>query len=81
MNDAGPRDPMAGRRTTRRLVRGAAGVVPLHTRPGGDPTPCAEDLAFTRRMAAGALVGVDLVDHLVLGATGHWVSFQMRGGW
>jgi DNA repair protein RadC len=64
------------------LLRGAAGVVVFHTHPSGDPTPRLEDLAFTRRLAAAAaLVGVDLVDHLVLGAGGHWVSLWARGGW
>jgi hypothetical protein len=31
--------------------------------------------------APGLLVGVELVDQLVLGATGRWVSLQARGGW
>jgi DNA repair protein RadC len=53
------------------LLRGAAGVMIYHTHPSGDPTPSDADMQFTRRMAyAAALVGVDLVDHLVLGAIG-----------
>jgi DNA repair protein RadC len=64
------------------LLRGAAGVVLFHTHPSGDPTPSTEDLLFTRRMVeAAAVVGVDLIDHLVLGATGRWVSLRARGGW
>lgn len=64
------------------LLRGAAGLVLFHTHPSGDPSPSAEDLAFTRRLAeAGELVGVRLLDHLVLGATGAWVSLRERGGW
>ena len=48
----------------------------------GDPTPSDADLQFMRRMAyAAALVGVDLVDHLVLGAIGRWVSLKAQGGW
>jgi hypothetical protein len=63
------------------LLRGAAGVVVFHTHPSGDPTPSDADLQFTRRMAyAAALVGVDLVDHLVLGAIGRWVSLKAQGG-
>jgi DNA repair protein RadC len=51
-------------------------------RISGDPTPSSEDVLFTRRMAAAAaVVGVELVDHLVLGAAGLWVSLQARGGW
>ena len=64
------------------LLRGAAGVVIFHTHPSGDPAPSDADLQFTRRMAyAAALVGVDLVDHLVLGAIGRWVSLKAQGGW
>jgi DNA repair protein RadC len=63
------------------LLRNAAGVVMYHTHPSGDPTPSAEDLAFSRRMAQSCeLLGMELVDHLVLG--GHrWVSLRERGAW
>ncbi len=64
------------------LLRGAAACVLFHTRPGGDQTTRAEDLRFTRQMAhAAAVVGVNLLDHLVLGAAGEWVSLFARGGW
>ena len=64
------------------LLLGAAGVVVFHTHPSGDPSPSAEDLAFTRRLAeAGEIVGIRLVDHLVLGGVGRWVSLRERGGW
>jgi DNA repair protein RadC len=64
------------------LRRGVAAFALFHTHPSGDPTPSAEDLMFTRRMAeAAAVVGVELVDHLVLGATGRWVSLRERGAW
>jgi DNA repair protein RadC len=64
------------------LLRGAAGAVLFHTHPSGDPTPSSEDMLFTRRMAeAAAVVGVELVDHLVLGATGRWVSLRERAPW
>jgi DNA repair protein RadC len=64
------------------LLRGAAGVVLFHTHPSGDPTPSSEDMLFTRRMAeACGLVDVDLVDHLILGSLGRWVSLKERGAW
>jgi DNA repair protein RadC len=64
------------------LLRGAAGLLLFHTHPSGDPSPSAEDLAFTRRLAeAGEAVGVRLVDHLVLGDASRWVSLRERGGW
>jgi DNA repair protein RadC len=64
------------------LLNGAAAVVLFHTHPSGDPTPSAEDLLFTRRLAdAGEVVGVRLVDHLVVGAGGRWCSLRERGAW
>jgi DNA repair protein RadC len=64
------------------LYRGAAGFVLFHTHPSGDPTPDAEDILFTRRMAQAATVlGIELVDHLVLGAPGRWASLKELGGW
>lgn len=62
------------------LLRDAAGVVLFHTHPSGDPSPSAEDLGFTRRMVeAGELVGLNLIDHLVLGAGGAWTSLRRQG--
>jgi len=39
------------------------------------------DMLFTRRMAQAAVVGVELVDHLVLGTPGRWASLKEPGGW
>jgi DNA repair protein RadC len=64
------------------LLRGAAAVVIFHTHPSGDPTPSAEDLVFTRRMAeAGEVVGIRVVDHLIIGRGGRWTSLRERGAW
>ncbi len=66
----------------RGLLRDAAGFILFHTHPSGDPSPSAEDLGFTRRVAqAGDVVGVRLVDHLILAAGGRWLSLRRRGGW
>jgi DNA repair protein RadC len=51
---------------------------PIHE--WGDPEPSAEDVAITRRLAAaGQLVGIELLDHLVLGEAGRFVSLRERG--
>jgi DNA repair protein RadC len=64
------------------LLVSAAGVLLFHTHPSGDPSPSAEDLAFTRRLAdAGELLGIRLVDHLILGGQERWVSLRANGGW
>jgi DNA repair protein RadC len=49
---------------------GATAIVIFHNHPSGDPTPSPEDVALTRRLvAAGSLIGIDVVDHVVLGDT------------
>jgi DNA repair protein RadC len=64
------------------LLRGAAGVILFHTHPSGDPTPSNEDRAITLRMAEAAkVIGIRLVDHLVLAASGRWVSLREQLAW
>jgi DNA repair protein RadC len=46
----------------------AASVVLVHNHPSGDPTPSPEDVALTARLrAAGDLVGIKVIDHVVIG--------------
>lgn len=64
------------------LLRGASGVLLFHTHPSGDPTPSAEDETFTAKMAEAArVIGIRLLDHLVLGGAGRWVSMRDRMAW
>jgi len=61
------------------VVSRAAALILFHNHPSGDPEPSAEDVALTRRLAsAGALVGIEVLDHVVLGA-GRFVSLKQRG--
>ena len=49
-------------------IGGAAAIVVFHNHPSGDPTPSPEDVDLTRRLAAaGVLIGIDVVDHVILG--------------
>jgi DNA repair protein RadC len=61
------------------VVARAAALVLFHNHPSGDPEPSAEDLALTRRLAAaGTMMGIEVLDHLILGA-GRFVSLKDRG--
>jgi DNA repair protein RadC len=61
------------------VVARAAALVLFHNHPSGDPEPSAEDVSLTRRLvSAGTLMGIEVLDHIVLGA-GRYVSFKERG--
>lgn len=63
------------------IVAKAAALVLFHNHPSNDPEPSAEDLALTRRLAAaGALLGIEVLDHTVIASDGsRWVSLKERG--
>lgn len=61
------------------LLANATAVVLAHNHPSGDAEPSRDDEAVTRRLAAaGELVGVELLDHLVV-AGPRWTSLARRG--
>jgi DNA repair protein RadC len=62
------------------ILAGAAAVILSHNHPSGDPEPSAEDLSLTRRLvAAGTLLGIDVLDHVIIGELGRFVSLKERG--
>ena len=57
----------------------ATGAILVHNHPSGDPTPSADDLHLTAEaLAAGRLLDIDLLDHLVIGHDAY-VSLRDRG--
>lgn len=60
----------------RALLDDAAGTVAFHNHPSGDLEPSADDIGLTRRLvAAGAMLGVPVHDHLIV-AGGRWLSLR-----
>jgi DNA repair protein RadC len=54
----------------------AASIVLCHNHPSGEPTPSPDDLQLTRRLvAAGMLLGVEVLDHIIVGDAGYY-SFK-----
>ena len=48
-------------------------VILLHNHPSGDCTPSENDIDVTKRlMKAGDIVGVNVLDHLVIGRPGYF---------
>jgi DNA repair protein RadC len=58
---------------------GAAAIVLFHNHPSGDPEPSHDDVTLTRRLvAAGMLMGIDVVDHVILADAGY-CSLREKG--
>lgn len=61
------------------LLANARAVIIGHNHPSGDPTPSADDLKVTQRLAtAGDLLGIELVDHLIV-AGDQYISLREAG--
>ena len=57
----------------------ATAIVAIHNHPSGDPTPSAADVALTVEIvAAGQLLDIELLDHLIIGQ-GRWLSLKRLG--
>lgn len=64
------------------IIAGAAAVILAHNHPSGDPTPSRDDEAITEQVrAAGRVLGIEVLDHIVLGEPG-WTSMRVdrKGG-
>ena len=58
---------------------GAGAIIVAHNHPSGDPEPSAQDIEVTKRLAAaGELLGIPLLDHLICG-DGSFVGLRSRG--
>ena len=57
----------------------AVNIILLHNHPSGDPTPSAEDIRVTKKIAeAGSLIGILLMDHIILGDN-RYISLKEQG--
>jgi DNA repair protein RadC len=57
----------------------ATAIVIVHNHPSGDPSPSAADISLTAELEqAGSLLGIDVLDHLIIGRGTH-VSLKRLG--
>ena len=50
------------------LRKEAVYIILLHNHPSGDPTPSRDDILLTERIReAGSLIGIELLDHIIIG--------------
>lgn len=58
------------------LKKEAVSMILLHNHPSGDPTPSRDDILATKRISeCGLLIGIELLDHIIIG-NNCYVSFQ-----
>lgn len=61
------------------LQKNAVSIILLHNHPSGDPTPSKEDVLITKRVYdAGALIGIELLDHIIIGDN-RFISLREKG--
>ena len=79
MHDAGHEESFSGRYLSDQRDGEHISDIPqgVHNHPSGDPSPSAEDIQVTRRIArAGALLGITLLDHIVIGGQNYVSLFE-----
>lgn len=63
------------------IRRSAAAVILVHNHPSGDPEPSRDDVAITEQLrAAGRLVGIEVLDHLIIGERAYTSLHERRQG-
>ena len=59
---------------------GAPKIILVHNHPSGDPTPSKEDIETTKRLYnAATLLGIELLDHIVIGNERYTSVFSIGG--
>ena len=62
------------------ILANAASIICGHNHLSGDPQPSREDRAITTKLVdAGKLLGIDVLDHVIIGAEGRYFSFGDAG--
>ena len=59
------------------ILSNAASVLIAHNHPSGDLSPSGPDISMTDRMQqVFSLMGIDIVDHVIIGENDHYYSFR-----
>lgn len=54
------------------IKKSVSAIILVHNHPSGDSTPSKEDIEVTKRLIkAGQLIGIDVLDHVIIGGSGY----------
>ncbi|NYF23559.1 DNA repair protein RadC [Sporosarcina sp. JAI121] len=61
------------------ILSNSSSIIIFHNHPSGNPVPSNEDIEVTKRLVkAGEIIGIDLMDHLIIGDD-TFVSLKEKG--
>ncbi len=61
------------------IKRSVSAIIVAHNHPSGDPTPSHEDIEVTKRLVeAGKILGIDVLDHVIIGDM-RYISLKEKG--
>jgi DNA repair protein RadC len=61
------------------ITASASSIIIAHNHPSGNPEASQDDIKLSKRLkAAGELVGIEIVDHIIIG-DGHYISLKREG--
>ena len=62
------------------VMKATASVIIGHNHPSGDTRPSQEDILLTKRLCqAGEVLGINVLDHVIIGGEGKYFSFRDSG--
>nr|WP_320024554.1 JAB domain-containing protein [uncultured Acetobacterium sp.] len=61
------------------VLSNAASIILFHNHPSGDPEPSQEDINIAVRIKeAGKILGIELLDHIIIGSENRFISFKEK---
>jgi DNA repair protein RadC len=62
------------------ILSNASSIIIGHNHPSGDPSPSKEDINITERLKeCGKIMGIELLDHVIIGEYDKYFSFKEKG--
>ena len=62
------------------ILSNSASIILFHNHPSGQTQASTEDINITKRIKeAGVLMGIELIDHIIIGSEGRFLSLKEEG--
>lgn len=62
------------------ILSNSASIIVYHNHPSGDVKPSKDDINITQRLKeSGKILGIELIDHIIVGSNEMYYSFKEKG--